>query len=107
MGEQKRSPYAECHGELYVTGAVHFLCLSVDGIPVSLFGKDPRPFITVPQAIKWHEDEMAESHGRSGSVEAIKVMKDVYAVFLKEKAAGIHPKELGLRSEEESKDAST
>lgn len=37
---------------------INYLCLLIDGIPLSRFGKGKKMYLTVEQAIQWYETEL-------------------------------------------------
>jgi hypothetical protein len=65
--KKKKSPFAESEGKLFVKAAsagMHFLCLMIDGIRISYFGKAKTPYLHIDDAIRWHEKEIEASEGQ-------------------------------------------
>lgn len=61
------------HLKYSLIGQLAALC---SGIPLVFFGPKDGPYLDVRKVIDWHEKELAESGGRSGSrltVDALKV----------------------------------
>jgi hypothetical protein len=54
---------------------IHPLVLLCDALPLVFVGKGKRAFLRVPVAITWHEKELRESQGQSGSVAATGVVR--------------------------------
>lgn len=52
--------------ELKYSG-LHPLVAMCDGVPLTFFGKEKKAYLKVVEAISWHEKELRESGGRSGS----------------------------------------
>lgn len=86
----RRNPFAECQGILYMrikdTG-IHPLCLLIDGAQMVTFGKEKTHYLTVQQAIDWHEKEVRDSMGKSGSQKIADVLKGVLAIFAAQEAS--------------------
>ena len=58
-----------------------FLCLMIDGIAISYFGNEKTPYITVDQAINWHEKELphCKNDNSKDCLEALRHVKQKYA----------------------------
>ena len=67
MTKKKRTILAEHEGKLYIEAkyaGMHFLCLLVDGISLTFFGKSDRAYLTIDQAIEWHQKEIKATFGK-------------------------------------------
>ena len=60
---------------------IHWMCLTWDGIPITHFGDDPTWYLRIEQVIEWHEKELRESHGRSGSQETLDAAREILRKF--------------------------
>jgi len=73
-----KTPFAEHDGVFFVTIAasgIHYLIPLIDGMRVVHFGKETKPYLRLDDAIAWHEKEIEESHGTSGSKKALGLLK--------------------------------
>jgi hypothetical protein len=64
--------------KLYVKfkhSGIHPLILHTDGLPVGTFGSRKTLYIAVDEVIAWHEKELRESDGKSGSRITINTLK--------------------------------
>lgn len=73
---QKKSPFAEREGKLYVRldAVMHPLCALADGLPLILFSGERAPYLAVDVAIKWCQDEM-QFHSEEKYKTIIKVLE--------------------------------
>ena len=85
---QRRSrscPYAEDvkTGTLYVKMAVVMtpLVAMIDGLPFAFFGKGKTPYLSVEQAIEWHENELRVTKGKGGNQKILDVLRKVQSEF--------------------------
>lgn len=57
------------------------LVLACDGVRVTRFGKENKVYVLVKDVIAWHEKELKESGGASGSREALEGARKILAKF--------------------------
>ncbi len=60
---------------------------AIDGLPLTRFGKEKKLYMRVTTAIKWHEEELSNTGGRSGNPAVLKLLKQAYANFLQGKTS--------------------
>lgn len=82
----KKIPYAiDKNGEHLFVRAEHccinHLVMAVDGMSLTFFGNEKTPYIRVTEAIAWHEKELRESHGVSGSKQALEAFQSALKNF--------------------------
>ena len=80
----KKTPFA-VHGttlfvKLRYVGISHLIIL-LDGISLTYFGKGKTAYLKVSQAISWHEKELFESNGKSGSSKILEALKMAESIF--------------------------
>lgn len=83
MSKKKRTILAEHEGKLYIEAkyaGMNFLCLLVDGISLTFFGKSDRAYLTIDKAIEWHRNEIEATNGRHDR-KAMDALVDIKAKF--------------------------
>ena len=73
-----KTPFAEYEGRFYVTiqaSGIHPLIPYIDGMAIAMFPKCKKAHIRLDDAIAWHEKELEQSHGASGSKKALELLK--------------------------------
>ena len=73
----------EADGKLYIearSSGISQLCFLLDGLPYVTFGKGKTPYITVEDAIKWHEKELTYEPNNDDRKKAIELLKNAIAV---------------------------
>ena len=87
MSRKKRTPFAiDRDGEdLYVElgwSAIHPMVIACDGLSLIYFGDDlSRPYLRVADVIDWHDRELRDSHGHSGSAVARDALREALQKF--------------------------
>ena len=73
-----KTPFAEHEGRLYVTiqaSGIHWLIPFMDGMTIARFSGRKKSYIRLDDAIAWHENEIEQSYGASGSKKALALLK--------------------------------
>jgi len=73
-----KTPFAEYEGRFYVTiqaSGIHPLIPYIDGMAIAMFPKCKKAYVRLDDAIAWHEKELEQSHGASGSKKALDLLK--------------------------------
>ena len=79
-----KTPFASTESCLYVKlkySGIHFLVASCDGLPLIRFGNEKTLYIKVSDAINWHEKELKETRGQSGSEETLSSLRKAMTFF--------------------------
>ena len=79
-----KTPFVKCEGLYYVTircSGIHPLIPFVDGMAITTFPKDKKPYILLDDAIAWHENELERSHGESGNKKVMELLKKARGRF--------------------------
>jgi hypothetical protein len=63
------------------SSGIHPLVLACHGISLIFFGNEEQAYLRVEDAIAWHEKELRESHGQSGSTEICTALRDILSKF--------------------------
>ena len=77
-----KTPFVECEGALYIAiraSGIHPLIPYFDGMSVSTFGKGKTVYLKLDDAIAWHEKELTQSRGASGSKQTLENLKKARA----------------------------
>ena len=84
---RSKSPFAVHDGTLYIElkeSGIHPLVGLTDALPLTSFGRS-RVYVTVDQAIAWHEKELRATNGRGGWRDvlrnSLRVLQQVLAQF--------------------------
>ncbi len=83
---------AEYKGNLYVwikRSGIPALIPFIDGMAICTFEKSKKQYLKIEDVISWHESELIESGGKSGS----KVVADGLRKIKEQHAAGLLPTE--------------
>ena len=73
-----KTPFVEHEGQVYIAiqaSGMHPLIPYIDGLSVALFPKFKKACIRLDDAIAWHEKELEQSHGTSGSNKTLGLLK--------------------------------
>lgn len=93
--KNSKTPYATFNGQpdLYVklkATAINPLIVFIDGLPVRIINpksKRPEHFMKVTDVIAWHEKELKETSGQSGSAKALALLKTALKKFENQNAS--------------------
>jgi hypothetical protein len=83
---QKRSPVVtDKEGKrLFIHlshSGIHPLVVLCDGLTLVYFGKKDGPYLDVRTVLDWHEKELRDSHGQSGSREMADTCRTILSRF--------------------------
>jgi hypothetical protein len=70
---------------------IHPLVVMVDGMTLTYFGRRDGPYLDVVDIIAWHEKELRESGGRSGSQKLLEAFRTGLTKFREGKIAWDSP----------------
>lgn len=88
VSKSKRSPYVLNGDKIYVEAkysGISPLVIMMCSLPISTFGKGKTPYISLDEAIQWHEREIKETNGKHPD-NGLKLLMTVKNKFLLEKA---------------------
>ena len=81
-----KTPFVEHGGKLYVrvrsTGIPPLCAVASGWMSVCTWPKDKHTYIPIDQAIRWHEKELEQTHGRSGSRKALAALQKARLLFI-------------------------
>ena len=74
----KVSPFAVSNGKFYVmidASGIHPLVPFIDGMKIIKFPQWKQIYLFLDDAIEWHENELKNTNGQSGSTTALNLLK--------------------------------
>ena len=87
MAKRKKTPFAIHTGHMYVKAfecGINPLVVAIDCLPLKCYGEDPDvAYLSIEDAIAWHEKELAETQGKGGSQKFINALKAAKEKFEK------------------------
>ena len=86
MSGKKKTPFATDKDAtaLYVKArcsGIHQLVILCDGLTLTFFGREKQAYLLVSDAIAWHEKELRDSRGQSGSRIALALLRKAQQDF--------------------------